>query len=131
RRLYRLSASPEHGLANCLGAARPDGRGRGRQSRSESRSRLSVASSRRGWPVAGGTFHRHRIPTRVLFTLSRLREVLPAVGAGTISQPQAGQHDPRAGRNVVMLVVVAGLTSEARLAKRAGQRTIIGGGDAI
>ena len=30
-----------------------------------------------------------------------------------------------------MLVVVAGLTSEARLAKRAGLRTIIGGGDAI
>ena len=36
--------------------------------------------------------HRDRLPARVLSALSRLREVLPAVGAGALPQPQQCQR---------------------------------------
>ena len=52
-RLSRLRAGAEHGLADRLGAARPDGGGRGRSSGGRARHRLSRCARRR--PTGSGT----------------------------------------------------------------------------
>ena len=44
--------------------------------------------------VGPAALHRRRFPARVLSALSRLSEILPAVGAGALPQPQNQQHAP-------------------------------------
>ena len=53
-------------------------------------SNISSASGQR-WLLGRGALHRDRISARVLSALSRLSQVLPAVGAGALSQ-SAGQQ---------------------------------------
>ena len=50
--------------------------------------------------VAGGAVHRGWVSARLLSALSRICEVLPAVGAGALSEPAARQQPHRRLRNV-------------------------------
>ena len=45
-------------------------------------------------------FHRDRFPARLLSALSRLSEILPALGAGALPQPEGRQHARRRVRHV-------------------------------
>ena len=94
-RLCRLRAGPEHRFADRLGPPRPHGRRRGRPCGRGARHRLPVAHARRGRRLAGGALHRDRLPARLLPALSRLSEVLPALGSGALPQPHARQQPRR------------------------------------
>ena len=50
--------------------------------------------------------HRDRLPARVLSALSRLREVFPAVGAGTLPQPQQRQRARGGIRDVTWRILL-------------------------
>ena len=93
-RLQRLRGRAVHGFADRLGAARPDGGGRGGPSGGGARHRLSAAR-RANDGFWSEPFTPRRLPARVLSALSRLFEVLPAVGAGPLPQPEARQQPRR------------------------------------
>ena len=91
-RLPRLRSGAEHGVADRLGAARADGGGRDRSSRGEARDRLSLTHAGPRRLLGRAALHRDRFPARVLPALPRLFEILPAVGAGALPQPQERQR---------------------------------------
>ena len=80
----------EHRLADRLGADRPDGGGRGRFPGGQARDRLPPAHARVRRAMGGGALHRDRFSARVLFALPRLRQILSALGAGALPEPDAG-----------------------------------------
>ena len=61
---------------------------------------LSQHAGRRR-PVAGGALHRGRLPAHLLSALPRLCEILPGLGDGALSQPQARQQPLGGVRDVV------------------------------
>src|SRR3989442_5607977 len=81
----------KHGVANRLGTARPDGGRRGRPSRGQARDRLSGTHAGRRWFLERAALHGYGLPARVLPALPRLPEILPAVGARALPQPQECQ----------------------------------------
>src|SRR5262249_47111974 len=83
----RLRASAEHGVANGLGAARPHGGRGGRRSRGQARDRLFGPHAGRRRLLERAALHGHGLPARVLSALSRLLQILPAVGARALPQP--------------------------------------------
>src|SRR5262249_7263628 len=80
------------------------------------------------WALGRGALHRGRLPARVLSPLSRLSRVLPALGAGALSQPQARKRCHHALRDVMATGAVTGLAAEARIARRAGLVAAAGAG---
>src|SRR6201996_100431 len=74
--------------------------------------------------------YRRRLSAGVLSQLSRLSEILPALGAGARPQPQAGQF--RQGRGwALTILAVTGLKREAEIVGGPGVVAVTGGGDAI
>ena len=88
--------APQHGLADRLGPARPDGGRADRRSRGPARHRLPRADPGRGRLLERAALHGDRIPARVLLALSRLPPLLPAMGAGAL--PQHARHQQRRRR---------------------------------
>src|SRR5439155_23286881 len=84
---------------------------------------------------ARAAIDRHRFPARVLSPLSRLREILPAVGAGALLHSARGERSRAALWHVIardargFILAVSGLAIEARIASGPAVRTIAGGGD--
>src|SRR5262249_58828058 len=99
-RLPRLRARAEHGIADRLGAARPDGGGSGRPSGGQARHRLSLTHAGRRRLLERAALYRHGFSARVLSALPRLFEVLPVVGAGALPQPHECQYPRRGVRDV-------------------------------
>src|SRR6266567_5072468 len=95
-----------------MGAARAHRGRRGRAPGRRARDFPSAAHARPGGFLGGGALYRHRIPAGVLSALPRLRQVLPAVGAGALSQPATGEFFGRGP--------VRDVSSAARLAEAAG-----------
>src|SRR5581483_2343542 len=93
---------PVRRLADRLGITRADGGGRDRPSGGGAGRRLARRASGRGRLLAGGPLHRRRLPARLLPALPRLLEVLPAVGAGPLPQPEAQQRAARGARDVCL-----------------------------
>ncbi len=135
---YRgYNPAPSHRVADRLGGDRPDGGRRGRPPRGRARRRLPARQPDGGRLLARGAVHRHRLPARLLPALPRLPEVLPAVGAGALPQPQAlelahrhGGHVTDVPRGLPPVLLVAGLVAEARIAAGPGAVAVAGGGDA-
>src|SRR5262245_27895731 len=111
-----------------MGAARLDGGGRGGASCRGPRHRLSAANAGCVRSVAAGCLYRRRFPACVLSALSRLSQVLPALGAGALPQPAAHQRRTHHVRYVMILAVV-GLQRERRIVAGSGVEVIVGGGD--
>ena len=92
----------------------------------------------RGRVLGRALFHRDRFPARLLSPLSRLREILPALGACPLPQSEIRQYHLSSGRDVSaasehrgFVIAVCGLRAEARIAARsADARAVAGGGDA-
>ena len=64
------------------------------------RHRISAPQPGQRRILGGGALHRDRIPACVLSALPRLSEVLPAVGAGALSQHDGAQRPDRQVRHV-------------------------------
>src|SRR6185369_16537432 len=84
-RLPGLRAVAEYRLANGMGLAWPDGSRRGRTCGGWTRDRISGPESRQRWALGRGAVHRNRLSSRVLFAVSRLSEILSALGDGALS----------------------------------------------
>src|ERR1019366_9310984 len=81
------------------------------------------------WAVVPAALHRRRFPARVLPQLSRLSQILPALGPGALPQFQKRQF--AAGRvRVVTILAVTGLSKEAKIVGVADVVAVAGGGDA-
>ena len=97
-----------------------------------------LAEPGRGRVLGGALLHRDRLPARVLPSLSRLREILSALGACPLPQSESCQHHFSSGWNVSeapratgFVIAATGLRAEARIVRRvlAASRAIAGGGD--
>ena len=89
---------------------------------------FAQTSSRRA--VGTGALHRRRFSARLLSQLSRLSEILPALGAGALPQSQRRQF-AAGGVWAVTILAVTGLTREAEIAGTGGVVAVAGGGDAV
>ena len=80
-RLSRLRAGSQHGLADLLGRAGPDGCRRGGTPGRRPRHRLPGARTRRRRVLARRSVYRDRFSAHLLPALSRIFEIFPLVGA--------------------------------------------------
>src|SRR5262249_52410103 len=113
-----LRASAEHGVAKVLGGARPDGGGGDRPSRGRARDRLFGTHAGRRRLLERAALHGDGLPARVLPALSRLLEILPAVGARALPQPQNCQYARGALRDVTRHSQAANRYDELRACRR-------------
>src|SRR5712664_609834 len=127
-RLSRLRTGGVHGVSDRLGPSGADGGGRGRPSCRGPRDRLSAADSGHDRPVAAGRLYRRRFPARFLLALSRLSEIFPALGLGTLPQPPP-QQCPARGPRHVMILAATGLQRERRIVAGPDIEAVAGGGD--
>src|SRR5437588_7418147 len=112
-----------------MGAARTHRRRRAAKPGSRQRDRLSAAPSASRRTVARIAIHCDGVPTRVLPALSRLSEILPALGASALRQSRSIRSSSCSFGHV-SVIAVTGLAVEARIAAGPGVRTIVGGGNA-
>src|SRR5205823_6197303 len=80
-------------IAHLKGTQEQDGSWCGGPSGCRTRHCLSPQSPVGGWPVAGGALYRNRISARLLFALSWLRQILPALGSWPLSELDRQQCD--------------------------------------
>src|SRR5204862_8244567 len=83
-----------------------------------------------GRVVAAERTYGWRFPARVLSALSRLSEILPALGLGPLPQFEGRKFAPR-GVRPVTIIAVSGLMREALIAAGPGIRTLVGAGNAV
>src|SRR5262249_29712580 len=119
------------------GATGTNGSTRGAQPSGRSRRRLSASKPAFRRLLERTGVHCHWLPSRLLFALSRLPQILPAVGARSLLLPDADERARAAIRHVSVeaetkaaVVAVTGLAKEARIAGGPGVRAVAGGGDA-
>src|SRR5688572_12948711 len=84
-----------------MGTARPDGGGSNRATRRRARNRLLAEHAGERRLLGRAALHRHRFSARVVPSLSRLFEALPALGARTLSQPRECQCPLGVVRDVI------------------------------
>jgi adenosylhomocysteine nucleosidase len=73
--------------------------------------------------------HRRRLPARILSQLSRLSQILPALGSGALPKSESQQFAP-GGIWPVTILAVTGLAKEAKIVGVADVVAIAGGGNA-
>src|SRR3954466_10270647 len=107
---------------HCHGRGQPPGGGK--------RRRIPPENPAIAWVLERGALHCDRIPTRLLFALSRVLKVLPSVGTGALQMRDG--WPVRRIRNVMPpkpkfpVIAVTGLAFEARIAKGPGVHSILG-----
>src|SRR5258706_5517722 len=119
-----------------MGGAGAHGGGRSQTSFGCPWHRIPSAQPGGRWPLGRGALHRHGFPAGLLSALSRLCEVLSALGARAVSQSDQRQYPGCAPRPLSptatrpgRIVVVTGLAREARIAASPAVHTLVGGGD--
>src|SRR3954447_10347319 len=119
-----------------MGFAWVDGGGRGRASGCRARRRVPEEHTKWKRALGRAALYGYGVSQGVLFTLSWLFKVLPALGAGAVSKLEKHQQQGGRGRNVILgvgddvsagtagdprpVLIVTGLVQEARIAAGPG-----------
>src|ERR1700676_1709046 len=128
-----------------MGLAWTYGSGRGRASGRCPRGRVPEEHTERKRTLGRAAVHRNGVSQGVLFALSWLFKVLPALGTGAVPKLEEHQRQGGRGRNVILgaaedaaagnrfdprpVLIVTGLVQEARIAAGPGMTVICSSSD--
>jgi len=94
---------------------------------------MAIHAPKTGWPLGPTLLHGRWFSARFLPQLSRLSEILPALGLGAVPQPEGRQFPARRLRplrgRVLSILAVCGLKREGEIAGVRGVVAVAGGGD--